>query len=313
MLQGILTTVIPSYFQTDAWGKFKAATGWRATRYDNLLGLERRLPFGKSMLYFPEIPYSEEALVTLEKTVRDGVAAKHIFTRFEFLTPWSAAAAQTLHELGLVKSFEEVQPEYRQWVPLEGSEEDILKQMKPKGRYNIGVAERNNLEVKTGMTNQLLTDFYDLYFETARRSKFSGRSAAYFQELCNLLAENNQGEIVAVYQGKKALAAGIILYYGAMASYLYGGSGGDRNLMAPYLMHWEAIKRAKARHCKIYDLLAIAPPEAGDKHPYAGLSRFKSQFGGSAVQLLGSWDLVGSPFWYKLYQFAEKRRRKIAR
>ncbi len=264
------------------------------------------------MLYFPEIPYSESSLVTIGKIVRDGEAAKHIFARFEFLTPWSAAAAQTLHELGLVKSFEEVQPEYRQWVPLEGSEEEILKQMKPKGRYNVGVAERNNLAVKTGLTNELLADFFELYAETARRSKFSGRGPKYFQELANLLAENNQGEIVTVYQGKKALAAAMVLYYGQLASYLYGGSGGDRNLMAPYLMHWEAIKRARQRGCKIYDLLAIAPPDSGDKHPYAGLSRFKSQFGGTGVQLLGSWDLIGSGFWYTLYKLAERRRRKIA-
>lgn len=313
--------MIPSYFQTDAWGKFKAATGWRASRYGNLLGLERGLALGKSMLYFPEIPFSDESLATVKKIIRDNGGKRHIFTRFEFLTPWSAPAAQTLVELGLVKSFEEVQPEHRQWVPLEGSEEDILKQMKPKGRYNVGVAERNNLVVKTGMTNELLADFYDLYAETARRSKFSGRSASYFQGLCNLLVQNNQGEIVAVYQGKKALAAGIILYYGTLASYLYGGSvrqPAEQSLMAPYLMHWEAMKQAKKRGCKIYDLLAISPPadasaEAAFNHPYAGLSRFKSQFGGSAVHLLGSWDLVGNSLWYTLYQLAERRRRKIAR
>ncbi|MEX1123580.1 MAG: peptidoglycan bridge formation glycyltransferase FemA/FemB family protein [Patescibacteria group bacterium] len=310
--------MIPSYFQTDSWGKFKAGFGWTARRYDNLLGLARRLPLGKSMLYFPEIPFSEESIATIGKIIRDGTHKKHIFTRFEFLTPWSQPAAQTLYELGLQKSFEDVQPEHRQWVSLEGSEEEILKQMKPKGRYNVGVAERNNLQVKTGLTNQLLSDFFDLYFETAKRSKFSGRGAKYFQDLCNLLAENNQGEIVAVYQGQKALAAGIILYYGSMASYLYGGSvrqPAERSLMAPYLMHWEVMKRAKSRGCKIYDLLAISPPadaaaSAAFNHPYAGLTRFKTQFGGQSIHLLGSWDLIGSRFWYTMYRFAERRRRK---
>jgi len=313
LLQGILTTVIPSYFQTDSWGKFKAGFGWTARRYDSLMGLEKRLPFGKKMLYFPEIPFGEESLKTINKIIRGSIFKNYIFTRFEFLTPWSDAEAAMLFDAGLVKAFEEIQPEHRQWVSLEGSEKDLLADMKPKGRYNLGVAQRYQLKVEQGLTNKLLSDFYDLYWETARRSKFSGRGASYFQELANLLKSNNQGEIIAIYNGKKPLAAGIFLYYGSMASYLYGASGGDRKMMAPYLMHFEAMKRAKEKGCKIYDLLAIAPPESGENHPYAGLTRFKSQFGGGSVHLLGSWDLVGSKFWYTLYKLAEKRRRKIAR
>lgn len=311
--QAILTTVIPSYFQTDSWGKFKTQFGWRSRRFDNLLGMERKVAFGKSVLYFPEIPYTEDSLVTIKKIIRDGVARKYIFVRFEFLTPWGNPAAAVLVENGLVKSFEEIQPEYRQWVSLEGDESDILNQMKPKCRYNIGIAKKHKLKVRHGLSNQLLTDFYDLYWETARRSKFSGRGALYFQELCNLLAKDNRGEIIAVYQNDRPLAAGIFLYYGAMASYLYGASGGDRSLMAPYLMHWEAMQRARENKCKIYDLLAIAPFEAGDKHPHAGLTRFKQQFGGQSIQLLGSWDLVGSGFWYTLYKLAQRKRRKTLR
>jgi lipid II:glycine glycyltransferase (peptidoglycan interpeptide bridge formation enzyme) len=305
--------VIPSYFQTDSWGKFKAGFGWTARRYDTLLGLEKRLPFGKKMLYFPEIPFGEESLKTINKIIRDGVFKDYIFTRFEFLTPWSDAEAAMLFDAGLVKSFEEVQPEHRQWVALEGGEKDLLNQMKPKGRYNVGVAKRYKLTVKHGLTDELLKDFYDLHFETTRRSKFASRSATYFQELANLLKASNQGEIITVYHGQQPQAAGMFLYYGSMASYLYGASGGDRKMMAPYLMHLEAMKRAREKGCKIYDLLAIAPSDAGEDHPYAGLTRFKSQFGGGSVHLLGSWDLVGSKFWYTLYKLAEKRRRKIAR
>jgi len=304
--------VIPSYFQTDSWGKFKSQFGWTARRYDSLLGLERTLAFGRKMLYFPELPYDEETLETINKIVRDGVYKKYIFVRLEFLTPWDDRRAALLFENGFIKSFEEIQPEHRQWVSLEGSEKEILADMKPKGRYNIGIAHKHHLQVKHGLTNKLLTDFYDLYVETSRRSKFSGRGAKYFQDLANLLMTKNQGEIIAVYHQKKALAAGIFLYYGSLSSYLYGASGSDRKMMAPYLMHFEAMKRAKSRGCNIYDLLAIAPPEASDKHPYAGLTRFKSQFGGGMVHLLGSWDLVGSSFWYTLYRFVQRRRRKIA-
>ncbi|MEK9167147.1 MAG: hypothetical protein AAB613_00155, partial [Patescibacteria group bacterium] len=94
------------------------------------------------------------------------------------------------------------------------------------------------------------------------------------------------------------------------------------------------MKRAKHDGCAIYDLLAIAPfqqtaisnqlsadtekPRAESRelkasdssHPHSGLTRFKTQFGGQSVRLLGSWDLVHSGFWYTMYQFVERRRRK---
>ena len=304
--------MIPSFFQTDIWGKFKADFGWRPFRFDNLLGLQKKIFLNKTMLYFPEIPFSEASMVIIKKIIRDNVHKKHIFVRFEFLAPWDSTAVAIIRERGLVKSFEPVQPEYRQWISIEAGEKHLLGQMKPKGRYNIGVALRHKLRVEHGINEKLLKDFYDLYMETAHRSSFSGRSAKYFQDLINTLDKNGAGELIVVYQGKRPLSAGIFLYYGQMASYLYGSSGGDRQLMGPYLMHWEAIKRAKKNGCKLYDLLTIAPPEHSKKHRYAGLTRFKTQFGGQSIRLLGSWDLVGNSFWYTLYGFAQKKRRKIA-
>lgn len=305
--------MIPSFFQTDIWGKFKIDFGWRSIRYDKLLGLQKEIFLNKTMLYFPEIPFSKESVGTIRKIIRDNVHKKHIFTRFEFLTSWDNTVAAKIMEMGLMKSFEEVQPEYRQWISIEAGEKHILGQMKPKGRYNIGVATRYKLKVEHGVNEKLLKDFYDLYMETAHRSSFSGRGAKYFENLINVLGNNRAGELIVIYQENRPVSAGIFLYYGQMASYLYGSSGGDRKLMAPYLMHWEAMKRAKKNGCKIYDFLAIAPPEHSQRHRYAGLTRFKAQFGGQSIRLLGSWDLVGSPFWYTIYGFAQKRRRKIAR
>jgi len=128
-------------------------------------------------------------------------------------------------------------------------------------------------------------------------------------ELSKVLKENDAGEIITVSKSGEVLAVLLISFYEGIASYLYGGSGGDRSLMAPYLAHWEAIKLAKKRDCQIYDLLAVAPPDK-EKHSHVGLSRFKAQFGGETVRLLGSWDLVHSPTWYTLYRFAQTKRRK---
>lgn len=293
-----------SFFQTDAWGKFKATSFWSYDRVATFLRLRRGIGFGRYVNYYPEIPFN---LPALEQALSSAPGARTIYSRFEFLEPFSQEKAAQLAKLGLVKSFEDVQPDYRQWVPLTHPEADIRIQMKPKGRYNLGVAEKAGLEVVRG-GKELVPSFFELYKFTAGRTHFSGRTQAYFESLLTMIDAEQVGEIILIKKDNQLLSGGIFLYYQELGSYLYGGSMGDRSLMAPYLMHWTAMIEAKKRGCQIYDLLAVAPPNQ-ENHPYAGLTRFKSQFGGSTVQLLGSWDLVHNRFWYTMYRFAEKRRR----
>ncbi len=297
-----------SFFQTDAWGAFKAKSGWQQARYDGLLGLWRQLPLGQSILYFPELPVDGKTAIRLKEVIANLPPNGQTFVRFEFLAEWQPELAAALLKLGLRKSFEEVQPEHRQWVDVTPSEEKILEQMKPKGRYNIRLAEKHNLRIERGTEPGLVRRFVKLYENTAKNQKFSGRDEDYFQGLAKVLKAENAGEVILINKGNEDLAAGIFLYYGGVNSYLYGGSGGDRSLMAPYLLHWEAIKTAKRLGLAVYDLLAIAPQDKPN-HPYTNLTRFKTQFGGRSVRLLGSWDLVTKPVWYTLYRFAETRRR----
>jgi len=78
--------------------------------------------------------------------------------------------------------------------------------------------------------------------------------------------------------------------------------------MAPYKLHWEIMQEAKKRGCKCYDMFGIAPND-DEKHPWAGISKFKKQFGGQEFTSLGSWDMVFSSVKYRLFKIAEKFRR----
>lgn len=299
-----------SFFQTNAWAEFKERSGWHARRFGEGTVLRRVIKFNLSLEYAPELPFSEEVLAQLEQDIAQPNSA--IFSRYEFLEPWSFPLQQRLERLGLRKSFEEVQPEFRQWIDLDLTEAALLAQMKPKGRYNIRVAERYQLEVDRGTAAGLIDEFYALYKITSERNEFSGRSRQYFVNLVALLEQQSVGEVLVVRYQSKAVAAGIFLYWGGVGSYLYGASAEPRNVMGPYLLHWEAIKEAKRRGCQVYDLLAIAPPDQPSHH-YAALTRFKSQFGGRSVRLLGSWDFIRKPFWYTIYRALERRRRQILR
>jgi len=185
--------------------------------------------------------------------------------------------------------------------------------MKPKGRYNIKVSQKHGVEVSLCPTDRLndgIEIFYDLYHQTAQYQKLSSRDKAYFLEMLKTLYPKNEAAILITRYHHLPLSALIITFYDGVASYLYGGTSREnKQVMAPYLAHWAAIQEAKKRGCTTYDLLAIAP-EGTEKHKYSSITFFKEQFGGRKVNIVGSYDLVYKPIWYKIFKMVEKLRRR---
>lgn len=318
-----MSSLLPqqSFLQTDLWGSFRESLGWHAHKVGDVLVLERRLPFGKSFLYSPEVVATPDMLLELLPKIYDIAKDRQsIFYRLELLidkqapnaTRWQAAFSYT----GFTKAFEEVQPEHRQIIPLDDSNDTILRQMKQKGRYNIRVAEKAGVLVRETTKKSLKHDvdtFYGLLEATGKRDKFSIRPKSYFVSLVDMLYEHNCGRMFTAYLNDTPLASAIITLHDNFAAYLYGASGNEhRNIMAPYAVHWSAMQWAASQGAASYDLLAIRPPKSESTpkpHPYDGITRFKQQFGGEEIHLLGSWDLVFQPAWYTLFRAAEKIRR----
>lgn len=303
-----------SFAQTSLWAKFKEQSGWQAFEVENIWVLEKKLPFGKSFLYSPEVNFGEihpeqsrGIEYFLENTKKIAQKNNSIFFRLEILDEFSDEITQNLKENGFIKSFEDIQPEWRQVVDISKNEEEILAQMKQKGRYNIRVAERHGVSVEK---SEKIDEFYQIFRQTAQRDGFEIRPQKYFEDLLTILVPAGIAELwIARYNGK-TIAAILATFYEGVASYLYGASSNEfREVMAPYLLHWRVIQRAKERGCCSYDLLAVTPQEAVS-HKYAGITRFKEQFGGRKVHLVGSYDLVYKPTWYWMFKIAEKYRRK---
>jgi len=299
-----------SLLQTQEWADLKVSQGWQSHNLDGIFILEKKLPFLGNFLYSPEVDFQNIANFNdfIEKIPKN---SRTLFFRLEILDEKDTEIGQkieaVLEKYGFIKAFEELQPEWRQIIDISRSEEEILSRMKPKGRYNIKIAQKNNVDVAESSN---LTAFYELFLATAKREKFSIRPKKYFQDLLEKLTAKGYAEMLLAKYNNNAVAAAIITFYKETASYLYGASSNEyRNVMAPYLIHWQGIMKAKAKGCKYYDLLAVAPEGASERHKYAGITRFKEQFGGRKVHLVGSYDLIYKPFWYKLFKMAEKRRR----
>ena len=103
--------------------------------------------------------------------------------------------------------------------------------------------------------------------------------------------------------------------FGQTRTYLFGGSSSEhKNVMAPYLLHFQALRDAQSQGLKFYDFWGIET--AGGDSP--GFARFKlgfaprsssesaipqlgSAFASGQVEYGGAYDLVLRRFWYKAY------------
>jgi lipid II:glycine glycyltransferase (peptidoglycan interpeptide bridge formation enzyme) len=187
-------------------------------------------------------------------------------------------------------------------IDLKPTEEEMLARMKQKTRYNIRLAEKKSVGLRVG-TKDDLSMLYRMYAETSVRDGFVIRDDGYYQTVWNLFM--NSGEptcepLIAEVDGEP-VAAIFVFYFAKRAYYVYGMSRNThREKMPTYLLQWEAMKRAKAKGCKVYDLWG-APEVFDENDSMWGVYRFKEGLGGKVVRTLGAWDFAPSPLWYKLY------------
>jgi lipid II:glycine glycyltransferase (peptidoglycan interpeptide bridge formation enzyme) len=319
-----------SFLQSGFWGSFKARFGWAARAFladwggeRPLLVIRRRLGPVFSFAYVPwgpELPPGfpnsdrerSSAMAELAIALRPLLPNSTAFIRFD--PPWYTEGAETPPpSIGppLARAAADVQPPDTVLVDLSPSERDILMNMKPKWRYNIGLAEKRGVVVRR-LDEEGLGMFYALFQETAKRDGINIHSLEYYQTLFTHCADYPGQELrlyLAEHEGP--LGAIIVLFRGREAVYLYGASSNrSRNLMAPYALQWQAMKDAKASGCTEYDLFGI-PPGKDPSHPMAGLYRFKTGFGGRIIHRPGSWDYPYRPLAYRVFKLAEALRKKF--
>ncbi len=187
-------------------------------------------------------------------------------------------------------------------IDLNPSEEELLTHMKQKTRYNIRLAQKKGVVLRVG--NQ--EDFgmlYKMYAETSLRDGFVIRDEGYYQKVWKLFMDSHEPacEPLIAEVDNEPVAAIFVFYFVGRAYYVYGMSrNAHREKMPTYLLQWEAMKRAKAKGCKVYDLWG-APDVFDESDSMWGVYRFKEGLGGKVVRTLGAWDFAPNPLWYKLY------------
>lgn len=210
-----------------------------------------------------------------------------------------------------LKKSVDLQPKKTLMLDLNKSEEELLKLMGQKTRYNIRLAEKKGVKIIPGTANDF-SEFWRLMSLTGERDAFRLHSASHYENLISASSadsnDNSDGRIKLFFAraNGKNIATGLFCFFGDRATYMHGASDNEaRNLMSPHLLQWEVIKWAKKEGYKYYDFYGI------DEKKWPGVTRFKVGFGGFVKEYPGTYDFVFRPGIYNLYEFLRKLRRRF--
>jgi lipid II:glycine glycyltransferase (peptidoglycan interpeptide bridge formation enzyme) len=154
--------------------------------------------------------------------------------------------------------------------------------------------------VRQGTAADLAT-FYHLYAETSQRDGFIIRSPEYYHDAWGTFLATGLAHLLVAEVGGEAIAGLVLFTFGSTAWYMYGASSSrHRKAMPNNLLQWEAIRKAKACGCSLYDMWG-APETLDESDPMWGVVRFKLGLGGQVAQGVGAWDFPGSRTAYRLY------------
>lgn len=312
------------FLQSWAWGDFQEKLGnkiWRLVVEDNsdiiaeLLVIKLSLGFGQSILYSPRGQLVDKtqplataqasAALLLDEIKKIANTEKAIFFRIDPPATIADIATERFYiSQKFAKNPKNIQPRHSSILDLSVSPEQLLNRMKSKTRYNIHLAERHNITVTKSEQPKDLRQFLQLTHETSSRQGFSSHSNNYYQTQYAVLHSAGMQELWLAHRGNETLAAILVNYFGDTATYVHGASNNHyRELMAPHLLQFTAVRDARERGLKYYDFWGINPDP---KHPWAGFTRFKRGFGGEEVEYLGTFELPINPVLYKLYRLFSK-------
>jgi lipid II:glycine glycyltransferase (peptidoglycan interpeptide bridge formation enzyme) len=191
--------------------------------------------------------------------------------------------------------------------------------MKSKTRYNIRLAGRKGVMVREGSLDDVST-FNDLLSATADRADFGIHPPAYYEAAYRRFAPRNWVRLLLAEVEGQAVAGLMVFALPPRSWYFYGASiSAHREKMPTYLLQWEAMRWAKSRGCKTYDLWGIPDEDREtledqfvDRHDGLwGVYRFKRGFGGDLVRTVGTWDRVYAPLRYRVYRSAVDVRNRL--
>jgi lipid II:glycine glycyltransferase (peptidoglycan interpeptide bridge formation enzyme) len=249
----------------------------------------------------------------VKKISEIGRREKCVFVRMRPQLEGNDNNLKILESLGMKKSPMHLAAEHTVMLDLKRTEEELLADMRRQTRYEVRRAEKLGIKVTRHSDEAIFKEFHKVQEETAKRQGFVPPN------LKTLMAEREAfGDKITMYRAETAggepIAYGMIIGDGLEADYYEAASTElNRKLPGAYALLWQAMKDLKAAGYERFNLWGIAP--AGQpNHRYAGVTTFKTGFGGEIKEFVPAHDLVLSKLGYLkdyMIESARKKRRHL--
>ncbi len=344
----VFNNAVSHPLQSYEWGEFREKTGIKVIRqgfFDKgklikgfTLTIHKipKTPFNIGYLPKGDLP-DEDLINELQKI---GKEEKCIFIQLEPNVILSAAknlsrmrdssetSSEILHfvqddsfsNLNLIPAAHPLFTKYTFVLDLTKSEEELLKAMHPKARYNIRVAKKHGVEIVEDNSEKAFEEYWRLMQETTKRQNFYAHTKRYHRQMRDSLQIQNTkykipntniltSHLLLAKYHKKILTAWVLFIFKDTLYYPYGASSSEnREVMASNLIMWESIRFGKKLGLKKFDMWGALGPDPDPKDPWYGFHNFKEKYGPDHVEFIGSYDLVINPVLYQGYKFADKLR-----
>ena len=263
----------------------------------------------------PLIDWGDKKLAreVIQKITEVAKREKCVFVRMRPQLGATGDNSRNLEALGLKQSPMHLAAEHTVMIDLNASEEEMLARMRRQTRYEVRRADKLEIKVTKSNSEEIFREFHTVQMETAKRQGFVPPS------LEVLLAEREAfGDDIQIYVARTAegepVAYGLIIGDGREADYYEAASTDlNRKLPGAYALLWQAMRDLKKAGYERFNLWGIAP--AGQPgHRYAGVTTFKTGFGGEVVEYVPAHDLVISKVGYLkdyIVETARKKRRHL--
>lgn len=185
-------------------------------------------------------------------------------------------------------------------------EEEIFSGMRATTRNLVRRSEREGIEVAASLDpNRDIDTFLALHEETRKRHRFTPYTDVFFRaQIRHFSAVGSCTLYLARHQGQ-TIAASIHMHCFGETSYHHGASLPTK-LPVSTALQWRAIRDALQRGDRVYNFWGIAPlssivADRRKAHPFAGVTLFKTGFGGGLLPLIHCIDLPLSPRYALTY------------
>ncbi|MEI7578870.1 MAG: peptidoglycan bridge formation glycyltransferase FemA/FemB family protein [bacterium] len=300
--------MLQQFLQTQAWAKVRETQGQRPVWLGNTLMLIKKLPYPLHNIgLINQADFSNCDWDLLQKTAQKEKLS-HVYLEPANLKKDFQFSADIIKKYQLQPA-KPVVLRHTVVMDLKKSEAILQEEMEKKSRYNANYALKKGVQYTFSQDDQDFEIFLKLFFTAKAQKYFFARSPQYYRTVWNILKQNNNCMIVvARYENEPLLAKFIFLFDKTIIFPYSGYSRNHLNLKATYGVNLEIIRWGQAHGYETIDMWGAKPEVSPDDQEY-GFTKFKLSFAPQGlIEYADCYDMVISPFYYKLFKFSDKLR-----